>query len=100
MEKKLIDLHFEWAKKKKIEKTKNCYTPYNGLCYSLNTRGYNDFLDLVTPSKKESDELYGEGFCNAYWGAGLKREDENLMSAYTPLRQTIVLLICAMAGEL
>ena len=63
----------------------------DGLCNNLFSEDM-EYLMLFNP----------DGFKQNYWAYG---EDEfpsfkNIMYDYTPLRQTIVLLICAMKGEL
>jgi hypothetical protein len=80
--------------------------PDNGLCFSKwHMRLHSEQLqlfDLMIPSGGDSDDLDKEGLDSAYWGSGLPvtyRKWERMYS-FTPLRQTIVLLLAAMNDEL
>ncbi len=90
MEKKLIDLHYEWKKEKRI--------PYEGLCTSIPIQ-YKKTLNIFQPDINERQELYINDESSIYWGAG-KVNSQNRYQGYTRRRQVIVLLICAMHGEL
>lgn len=81
MQKKLIDLHKEWCETGKL--------PKGGLCNSLPWEYIKAF------SLFDYDQPYGEFWgCPEYEYGDSRREFE-----YTPTRQTIVLLICAMNNE-
>lgn len=89
---RLIDLHKEWMEKGGF---------FNlGLCNALPTQKYKNTLQKFVPSKDEQEQLRYSGYCDIYWGSGLFNNDWKRFSYYTPLRQTIVLLICAMNNEL
>lgn len=91
--KKLIELHDEWLKSKNL--------PSLGLCNSVITGNGNQLLlNRFIPNDKEFTKLATKGYCTTYWGSGLKLGDDRKYTRYTPLRQTIVLLICAMKGEI
>jgi hypothetical protein len=89
--KKLIDLYKEWMEKGDI---------FNGLCGRLDSGDYQETFELFVPTKKEKAQLEETGFCEVYWASGLPKNDKKEESSFTPLRQTIVLLICAMHNEL
>ena len=87
--KKLIDLYKEWMGTGKI------YDHYNsfgngGLCNAAPRKYKNDLL-LFTPD-----------ILDVYWASMRPRFSGTTEAAYNfnPLRQTIVLLICAMHNEL
>lgn len=99
--KKLIDLHHEWIKTKRI--------PQNGLCISLETnslnghaalRYTNSLKKLFKPTLQEQRKLIKEGYSPFYWASGLREGSFGLNTKYTELRQTIVLFICAIHEEL
>lgn len=93
---KLIEKHEAWMKKGRLS--------YEGLCYSVNDKTpgayWRTLCELFLPSQEDIRELASGGYSTLYWGSGLKAGDAEVSTAYTPLRQTIVLLICAMHDEL
>lgn len=90
---KLIDLHKKWCEKKRIPNRR-------GLCGVLRGK-YKMLLKKFTPTKKERVDLFLQGLASSYWGSGVGACDlKNKCGGYTSLRQTIVLLICAMNNEL
>lgn len=93
---KLIDLHKQWMETGELKY--KWFTP-NGLCGILIDAGYKEYINLFEPTEKEKMELLDKELCTAYWGSGLSLNSKNSMSAYTPLRQTIVLLIANMENE-
>lgn len=93
---KLIDLYKEWMKKGTMTKEGRLLF---GLCLELPFE-YSASLELLTPTIEDYKSLSNDGFCTVYWGSGLPVDHKDEMSAFTPLRQTIVLLICAMHDEL
>lgn len=91
---KLIDLHKEWCEAGGL--------PGDGLCNSV-LKEDKDLLRMFEPSDADVNELWNQGMTAVYWGYGAPIEYGDYRQrwrAYTPLRQTIVLLICAMKGEL
>jgi hypothetical protein len=89
--KKLIEHYKEWLEKGQL--------PKFGLCNSV-PKKYKDSLYLFAPTFDELDELACSGISGFYWASGLKILDENKKQALTPLRETIILLICAMHDEI
>ena len=98
MQKKLIDLHFEWMETGTMGK------PYNaggGLCYLIPVE-YDHYFELLKPITTELATLE-ENESTIFWASGLQEsysEYSKLAYLYTPRRQSIVLLICAMYGEI
>lgn len=92
MAKKLITLYKEWMDGGEL--------PEDGLCNSLFYTKYHECLDMFEPTDDELIELAASGLSQSYWGSGLKADCNDRYYAFTPLRQTIVLLICAMNNEL
>lgn len=89
---KLIKLHEEWSEKGKL--------PNIGLCSSTPSK-YRNTLGLLKPTMDDFKQLDKNGLCTNFWGSGLNAYDFwDKFVAYTPLRQTIVLLICAMHDEI
>lgn len=88
---KLIELYKKWMKSGEL--------PDSGLCNSIQIK-YEKLFLLFIPSRNECLALSKEGFDITYWASGLPADHKDEQIAFTPLRQTIVLLICAMAGEI
>jgi hypothetical protein len=90
---KLIDLYYQWMEKGRI--------PRDGLCNSIPSK-YDLILDLFKPDELERLDMRLNGLSDAFWASGLSdRESYYLLSTpFTPLRQTIVLFICAIHGEI
>ncbi len=87
--KKYLDLYFAWMD---IGRLPDC-----GLCYSLDIiRGTpkDEFFRLIKP--------HGNTKVSAYWAYGEESFGNHfdIIHKFTPLRQNIVLLMAAMAGEL
>ncbi len=61
-------------------------------------------LKLIKPTTKERNILRKENYFSGYWGSGFHFTDypdsSILCGGFTPLRQTIVLLLAAMNNEL
>ena len=74
--------------------------PENGLCSCLLRTKYKSTLELFEPLLEESMELSKEGISQCYWASGLSYTDNGRFYSFTPLRQTIVLLILAIHDEL
>lgn len=87
---KLIDLHKEWMEKGNLN-------GHGGLCNALMRTDYSKHLTIFNPTKKELVTHANDGYSAVWWG---EKESDIRWGAYTPLRQTIVLLICAMNDEL
>lgn len=91
---KLIDLHKKWMEAGRI--------PHDGLCNCIDSP-YLRTLMLFHPNKKEFED-FGPDNSGMFWGCGLDNDFACGVfirrNAYTPRRQSIVLLICAMHGEL
>jgi hypothetical protein len=83
---KLIDLYYEWKKAKEI--------PEAGLCNSVPTE-YRETLELFEPIKPLPPNK-----SEVFWASNLASWDWRRFSEFTPLRQAIVLSICAIHGEL
>ncbi len=89
--KKLIEHYKEWLEEGQL--------PKHGLCKSVPNE-YKDSLCLFMPTDAEINELSYHGMSGLYWGSGLGLFDMNKYNAVTPLRETIILLICAMHDEI
>lgn len=77
--------------------------PKAGLCECLNQHWDNEDFKLFEPDFDTKIELKEKGYSVLYWGSGLKFSDpgtDNRDYAFTELRQTIVLFLAAMNGEL
>jgi hypothetical protein len=83
-----LPLYKEWMEKGSI--------PGIGLCGSLDKEGRELLKNFVPTDLMEAD------YSSWYWGSGLKYSDDVIeqMYSFTPLRQTIVLLMAAMNDEL
>ena len=87
----LIDLHKGWYDGRKLKS----YFGGNGLCHAI-PENYQEYLSLFRP-----DNSYDLGFPRMYWAHSENPpRDKRAWEEYTSLRQTIVLLICAMNNEL
>lgn len=87
---KLIDLHKKWTKS-------NIVGLGTGLCAAMPEYCELAFV-LFLPTAKEKRLHDQEGYGWSWWGRNIELGEG--FSEYTPLRQTIVLLICAMNNEL
>lgn len=97
MKKRLIDYHREWEIKKQI--------PTDGLCLTFDKLPvkYRNTFELFEPSTQEVGELDDSYESCGFWAAGLDRYEadfQDIRIGYTPRRQAIILLICAMHNEL
>lgn len=91
--KKLIDLYKEWMETGEL--------PKGGLCIALLDTKYEEIIDEeLSPTYEDRQTLKKEGLCTTYWASGLPEDHKDEMYGFTPLRQTIVLLICAIHNEL
>lgn len=86
--KKLIDIHFEWMEKRKIYAC--------GLCNSVPRGRYADLLELFEPTEKDYKKLQSDHAPSTYWG---KENFGQYSDDYTNRRQTIVLFICYILKE-
>lgn len=94
MEKKLIDLHFEWM-------GTGVLPHFNGLCdeFKFSAHNYSETFELFEPTiREENTDLY----IGSYWASDefIMGDENNRYSGYGKIRQSIVLLICAMHGEI
>ena len=89
---KLIDRHWEWMKAGELD---DC-----GLCAELFDTKYIKTLELFDPTEQEYEKLEKDDESEIYWGSGLKFHSITRHIEYTPRRQSIVLLICAMHNEI
>jgi hypothetical protein len=84
---KLIDLHKEWMEAGML--------PDAGLCWSL-PKKYKSLFKLFYPLGYSKNQIK-----NSFWACPeIKDGGANRYSLYLSTRQTIVLLICAMEGEI
>ena len=92
---KLIDYHNRWSEQGQLN---NC-----GLCNALqridNTL-YRQFVELFYPEEEEMLQIKKERLSEIFWASGLSETDKDRAYGYTELRQNIVLLLCAINGEL
>ncbi len=92
--KKYLPLYEKWMRAGKLTEDRSA------LCDKFAYGGYPEF-DLMTPTSEDFHQLKLEGFTCYTWGSGdIRKEDEYQFFTFTPLRQNIVLLMAAMAGEL
>lgn len=89
---RLIDLYKEWMEKGRL--------PNGGLCVSLNCEYEDSLKEYFYPTPTEFKSLSHEGYEPTYWASGLPSDHKDEYCGFTPLRQTIVLLICAIHNEL
>ena len=92
MSKKLIDCYKEWMKEGVIDNRRGSIGD-GGLCNAV-PKEYLETLHFLAPPNSQSWH---------YWGYGIPyfhTPDTRVMYSFTPLRQTVVLLICAMHNEL
>lgn len=68
--------------------------PNDGLCRNLGRR-----IDPVKPTKQDIIKLDREDLSASYWGSGLAYWDLNKCHKFTPLRQTLVLLLACINEE-
>jgi hypothetical protein len=91
--KKLIEHYKKWAE--------NGQLPSSGLCGSISFK-YDSAFELIKPTDIEKETLRENKLSSLYWGSGLPvaAEYNEKRWALTPLRETIILLICAMHDEI
>lgn len=58
----------------------------------------SDYEELIAENQMKTSESYDPGL--GYWASGLPNGNENRPHLFTDLRQTIVLFMAAIAGEL
>lgn len=74
--------------------------PYqNGLCSEIGTLQYHPVWKLITPTDRELRALNDAGKSNAFWAYEFNMNDEDKFNAFTPLRQTILLLAACINEE-
>lgn len=77
--------------------------PTDGLCAAVTTRRIDmETFDLFIPTDDDFQQLNKEGKCTSYWAGDLPDFDVSpeTFTGFTPLRQTIVLFMAAINGEL
>jgi hypothetical protein len=76
--------------------------PDEGLCGCLNFNSDNALFHLITPTSQDLDNLKMQCLSSSYWayGGGVMDRGYEKMFSFTELRQTIVLFLAAMNGEL
>jgi len=73
-------------------------SPLYGLCHAVDLGLIDEqTFDRFHPTEDDIKWLNWEGYSTAFWGLG--KEDAEIME-FTPLRQTIVLFMAAIKGEL
>lgn len=72
-----------------------------GLCfifeYGSELYEYNEYFELFEPTGRDLIELSREGLDSTYWASGCSEWSSARKFTYSPLRQTIMLFIAAMA---
>ena len=70
----------------------------DGLCNYFDN---DEEIDLMRPTSEDFDKLYDERRCTTYWASGLHEDVpyHEIHWPFTPLRQTVVLFMAALAGE-
>lgn len=71
----------------------------NGLCFHFEFN-YAEFWGLIEPNQDELDIHVKEGNCESWWADGIYSDGRDNAGTMTPLRETIVLFMAAMNGEL
>ena len=94
MEKKFLDFYEKCMESGEL-------LPEAGLCQCKPFKGSKEFR-RIKATGEEQQKLQDMGLTSGYWGSGLPYYTNNheVTYSFTPLRQTIVLLCAAMAGEL
>lgn len=69
---------------------------HNGLCHLFTD---DELFTLFTPDAEDLLMLEKEELSTWYWGCGLPKDHWQRSNGFTPLRQTIVLLMAEMAGD-
>lgn len=92
MDKKILDYYKQFSKTGELDQS--------GLCLLLRDTPYNRELFLFKPTKEDFDELCNDGLSKGWWASLLPNDSLEKMSAFTPMRQTILLFIAAMHNEL
>jgi hypothetical protein len=94
MKGKLITNFKKWSTEGEI--------PEEGLCTTLRYTPYKETLEQFVPTREDVDTLHKEDKPFIYWAYGIKFSDEETKErrqGLTPLRQTILALICAIHDE-
>ena len=89
---KLINLYKKFTETGKMSE--------DGLCSILLDTKYEDDFNLFRPTYEEANQLSKNGLSDIYWASGLGQYDLDRWYTLTPLREVIILLICAMHNEL
>jgi hypothetical protein len=94
MKGKLINNFKKWSTKGEI--------PEEGLCETLRYTPYKETLEQFVPTREDVDTLLKEDKPFLYWAYGIESNTERTKvrrQGLTPLRQTILALICAIHDE-
>jgi hypothetical protein len=78
--------------------------PKSGICINTVDCGgplSQELLYLFTPTDDDRIRLAKKGYNTSYWAAGIITMDQDkIYDEFTPLRQTIILFMAAINGEL
>lgn len=89
---KYLPLYYKWMNTGQL--------PSYGLCHSFGD-SMHEQLSLFEPQDSEEYPYMKEDYIwRCFWAADGETNGRNKMSEFTPLRQTIVLFLAAMNGEL
>jgi hypothetical protein len=94
MKGKLITNFKKWSTKGEI--------PEEGLCTTLRYTPYKETLGLFIPTIEDTHTLHEENKSLTFWAYGIMLNGEEAKvrrQGLTPLRQTILALICVMHDE-
>lgn len=93
--KKYLHLYKEWMEKGEISDMGLCN------CFGSPFRGkYQPLFELMRPTTENLLDIIDEGKDEVLWGADKPRFSPGDFKGFTPLRQTIVLFMAAINGEL
>lgn len=96
MGKKKIGKHLQFY----MDCIKDKALPGLSLCFCTEDENLpldNSLLELFTPTRENEKELFKNGFSMGYWASG---STSNQYYKFTELRQTIVLFMACLNGEL
>jgi hypothetical protein len=100
MAKKKIGKHLQFYK----DCMKRGLLPKSGLCINTEDSGgplSEELLHLFIPTEDELIKLAEKGHSTSYWGSGVITNDYDILyDEFSPLRQTIVLLMACLNNEL
>lgn len=85
---KYLDFYYKCAETGKM--------PDYGLCACLDSIGDNLLFHLIEPTPEDANELFRKNNSELFWGSG---SSAYKLSKFTPLRQTIVLILASLNKE-